>query len=169
GERIDAERLGGAHFVQSCSGIQKPDVVLKIILVQVAEVRVQRVAVIFDILFRVSRRQPRFLDGNGRVFGSRRQLAFFRSLELIVAVVVNGTDQLLLGNGFLRDFDVLGKSVLRGHGSRSAVGIVFVVIHQDYVIGPRRNRRVVEIFVARRHADVQFQVLGVQIGGKLLK
>ena len=66
-EGLNAQRLRGAHLVQGRHGIQKPDIVAEVIVVVVAEVRVERVAVEIDVFFRIARADPGFLHGDALI------------------------------------------------------------------------------------------------------
>ena len=98
GEGLDAEHLGGAHFVQGSHCIEKPDIVAEVIVVAIAEVRVERVAVKINVFFGIARPDPGFLHGNTFVRQSRRQFAFFWPLDPVVSIVADGADELLFRN-----------------------------------------------------------------------
>ena len=87
--------LGGAHLVESGDGIEKPDVMAAIVVVAIAEMRIQSVVVVLDIFFGIARTDPGFLHGDAVVGGAWRQLAFLVALDPVVAVVADGANQLL--------------------------------------------------------------------------
>ncbi len=90
GEGLDAEQLGGAHLVQSRHRIEEPDIVAEVIVVFVAEVRVERVAIEINVFFGIARADPGFLHGDGFVGLSGREVAFFGLLGPVVSVVGYG-------------------------------------------------------------------------------
>ena len=61
-------------MVQRSDRIKKPDVVAKISLVEIAEVRIHRVIIEIDVLIGIASGQPRFLHADGRIVNLRRQL-----------------------------------------------------------------------------------------------
>src|SRR5258708_6603827 len=100
GESLDAEHLGGTHLVQGSHRVQEPDVVAEVIVVTVAEVRVERIAVKINVFFGIARSDPGFLHGNALVPHSGRQLAFlcFWPIDPVISIIADGADELFFRN-----------------------------------------------------------------------
>ena len=145
GEGLDAEGLGGAHLVQRGHRIEKPDIVAEVIVVAIAEVRVERVAVKIDVFFGIARPDPGLLHGNALVGLSGRKLAFFRALDPVVSVVADGADELLFRNLLERRLKVVEEPILRGDGAGRSAGKVLVVVHDDDAIHGGGNGLVIKI------------------------
>src|SRR5208283_6197019 len=88
-ESLDANGLGRTHLVQSRHRVQKPDMVAEVIVIFVAEVWVECVAVEINLFFGVARSEPGILHGNALVSLAGRKLAFFRPIYPVVAVVAD--------------------------------------------------------------------------------
>ena len=169
-EGLDAQRLRGAHLVERGHGIQKPDVMLQIMLVQVADVRIQTFAVKVHVRFGVAGRQPGILHGHIDVFHARRQRAALRLVHPVVSVIADGGDQLVPGDDLDRRFEVVGKPVLRCHRACGAGRrVMLVVVHQHHAVNLGSDRGVVVFLVARLHADVQLHSLRMQITREFLE
>ena len=54
GKGLDAKGFGGAHLVQRGDGIEKPDVVLQVLLVEEAEVRIESVTIEIHVHFGIA-------------------------------------------------------------------------------------------------------------------
>src|SRR3984893_9138232 len=154
GEGLDAERLGGTHLVQGGHRVQEPDIVAKVIVVEVAEVRVERVAVKINVFFGIARSDPGFLHGNALVGQSRRQFAFFWPLDPVVSIVADGANKLLFRNLFDGGIKVVEEHILRSDGAGGSAGKVLVIVHDDNAIHGGRNGLVIIILVAHLDADV---------------
>ncbi len=119
-ESLNAQGLRGAHLVQRGHGVEKPDVMLQFVLVQVTDVGIEAVAVEIHVRFRIARRQPGILHGHVDVFHARRQRAMLRLVHPVVTVIADGGDQLVLRDHFDRRLQVVGEPVLRRHRARRA-------------------------------------------------
>jgi hypothetical protein len=155
--------------VQRRHRIQKPHVVAQAALVQITEVRIQRIVIEGHIFIRIARRQPGFLHADGTVMYLGRQLSFLRFEHPVIAIVGDGADQLLLGNRAYREFQVVDEPVLGSDRPRCSSRIVFVIIHDDHSIRGRGDCGVVEFLVVRRHADIQLHPSRMQVRRKLVQ
>ena len=135
----------------------------QILLVQVAEVRIERVAIEVDVFFGIARAQPRVLHGNVLVCHSGRQLSVLRLLHPVIPVIADGADELFLRDLFLGGLDVGDEPILRRHRSRRSIGKMLVVVHDHDAIHRRRDRLVVVVLVFHLHAGIELQSLRVQV------
>ena len=113
------------------------------VFVDVLEVRIERVVIEIEIGVGVARALP----GIGYVvndFGvNDMRFAEFLIPSLwigdghlpVIAVVANGADQLVLGDDFERAREVGDKPILAGDGTRLALQLMLVVVHQDNAVG----------------------------------
>jgi len=74
-------------MIQRRDRIQEPDVVAETALIQIAEVRIQRVVIEGYVLIGIARREPGFLHAHGTIVSVRRKLALLRLQHPVVAVV----------------------------------------------------------------------------------
>src|SRR6185312_12006401 len=118
--------------------IQKPDVMLQIVLVKVSDVRVHAVIVKINVRFGIARGQPGLLHRHIDVVLIGGQFAAFRLLHPVIPVVGNGANKFVDGNQLLSLRQITGEPILGSDrtGDASSAGIVLVVIHQyDAVSG----------------------------------
>ena len=160
---MNAQSLGGAHLIESGNGIEKPDVVKIVAVVTIAEVRIEGVVIVGDVLFGVARADPGFLHRNALVFFVGRKLAFFGALNPVVAVVSDGADELFFGDFLHGEIQVVDEPILRSDRAGSAAGEVFIVVHDDNAIDRSRNSGVIEVGVANLHADVDLHSFGMEV------
>ena len=128
----------------------------QVLLVEIAKVWIQAVAIEVDIFFRIARTQPGVLHRDVFVGDARRQFAFLFLwlFNPIVSIVADRADELFFGNDLHRGLHVRRKPLLRGHRAGRSSGIVLVVVHDDDAVGGCGDGRVVVILVAHLHADV---------------
>src|SRR5438876_902407 len=106
------ERARGPHLVESAYRIEEPDVMAVIVLIAIAEMWIQAVAVEIYIFLGIARRQPGFLHGDGLVDLSRWKLAFVRLLAPVVAVVRDGANQFVQRDHLLCVYQICGEPIL---------------------------------------------------------
>ena len=169
GEGLNAESLSDAHLVEGSNGIEEPDVVAIVAIVAVAEVRVEGIVVVIDVFLGIAGTDPGFLYGNAFILFVGRQLPFLRAFHPVIAVVADGTNELLFGDGFDREVQVGGEPILRGNGTGRATGKVLVIVHDDDAIDRGGNGLVIVIRVADLDADVKLHSPGMQVGRKLVQ
>src|SRR5207248_5010401 len=76
-EGSDSQSPRSPHFVQGGNSVHEPDVMTVIVLIEVAEMRIQAAAIEMNIFFRVTGSQPCFLRRDRHVIFAGGQLAFF--------------------------------------------------------------------------------------------
>ncbi len=162
-ESVDAQHLCGAHVVQGRNRIEKPDVVAQAALVQITEMRIQRIIVKGHILFGIARFQPGLLHRDTVVFNIGRQPALLWLEHPVVAIVGDGADKLFPGNDVHGELEIVDEPVLRGDRPGGSAGIMLVVVHDYNAVRGRCDRGVVEFLIVRRHADIELHSSGVQI------
>ena len=168
GKCVDAQRLRGPHLVQRGYAVEKPHIVTNVVLVEVGDVRIHRVAVELHIGFGLFGFEPRILhrdvvDGLGR-----RALLLAGFLRPVVTVVADCRDDLLARYDRQRILQVLHEPVLTGDGSGHPARVVLVIVHQDEAVGDLRNGAVVELLVVHRNGDVELESPGLQVAVQLL-
>ena len=113
-ERLDTIRLRQTHVIQRRHTVEKPDVVLHALLVEIAEVRIHCVVVELHVFVGVARGEPGILHADRLVVFARRQILSVLGLQCpVVSVVCDGADDFFLRDNSLRKLQILLKPVLR--------------------------------------------------------
>ena len=157
---IQAEAASGAHLVQRGDGIEIPDFVPQIVLVNVTVVRIEGIGIESDCALRFFRVQPCFLRGHSVNLGRRRNLLLGRERP-VVSVSADSDDELLSRDRLQRELKIVGEPILRGYRAGGRSGDMLVVVHQDDAVGNRRQRGIIEIVVVGRQIDVQLHAPGM--------
>src|SRR6202030_3692555 len=98
---------------------EKPNIMAMILIVAIAVMRIQRVAIKLNILFRIARPQPRLLHRAIRLHAASRTL---HVLGPVVPVVRDGADYLIFWNSLHGGRKILREPVLRCDGPRARSG-----------------------------------------------
>src|ERR1700722_12551270 len=164
-EGLNTQSLGGAHVVERGDSVEEPDIVTDAALIQVAEVRIHRVIIEDNVFIGVARREPSFLNADGRgFFFAFGQLSVFRFARPVVTVVGDSADDLVFGDDGFSEGQVFYEPILRSHRAGVGPGIVLVVIHEHNAVGCGGDGRVVVFVALRRNGDVELHAAAVQIG-----
>ena len=174
GKGLQAELPRGAHLVQERDRVEKPHhVALVIVLVDVLEVRIERVVVEIEVGVGVGGALPGI--GDGEILGIEDlRLAMPAILWIgngerpVVAVVAHRADQLLLGHDLEHADEIGDEPLLAGHGPGIAGGLVLVVVHQHDAVGVGGDGFQVAVAGGDGHVDIEAQIARVHLGIKRL-
>ncbi len=143
---MHAQSLAGPKLVVSGDGVQHPHLVYVVVLVVVRIVRVQRIAVEFDVGIRFLDVQQCLLDA----VLCRGLVALFWSERPIVSIVGNSHDDLLRRNDVKYLAQVFDEPILGGDGARRRSQPMLVVVHQHDGVTFLAEEFVIVRVVARR-------------------
>ena len=169
GESLQTELARSAQLIEDGDGVKKPDhMALIIVLVDVLEVRIERVVVEIEIGVGVRGALPCISDvqiigiENFRL-GMAAILRIGNGKRPVVAVVSDGADDFFFGHDFENANQVADEPLLAGDGSRIAGVLVLVVVHQDNAVGVGRDGLQILVAGGYGHVDVKTKIARVHL------